>query len=346
MKSHFFLLVFALHITTALSGLTQTTVFRHEGLLRCVGFSPDGNQIVTVGGSQILGNVMVWDRNTQELLQFFTGHSLPITCFDISADGKTLVTGGGDGLAILWDLETGLPIQYYSGHLLEIRDIEFTSDESRIITCSVDTTIRVWDVESGNTVRIISGLGNEFTSISVESENPWVLSAEKELPLNVGVRKGRGRLWNYLNGQQLSNYPDPTTSYIGMNLGIVELTHDNRSFAAGFIGPNDSYLLTIWDVTSGELLQEFEGHSGEINSIAFSLDDSYVLTGSDDETVTLWNAFTGEIEELHDTYNSPITSVAVSPIDGFFLTGTINGSAYLQFSELLEPSSVLSWMIY
>ena len=37
------------------------------------------------------------------------------------------------------------------------------------------------------------------------------------------------------------------------------------------------------------------GHAGDVNSVAFSGDDSKVISGSNDKTVKIWNADSGEV---------------------------------------------------
>ena len=36
------------------------------------------------------------------------------------------------------------------------------------------------------------------------------------------------------------------------------------------------------------------GHSNEVNSVAYSPDGKYILSGSDDHTVKIWDAATGK----------------------------------------------------
>ena len=44
-----------------------------------------------------------------------------------------------------------------------------------------------------------------------------------------------------------------------------------------------------------QVLKVLEGHTGEVNSVAISVDGSKIVSGSDDKTVRIWSAETGEV---------------------------------------------------
>jgi WD40 repeat protein len=45
----------------------------------------------------------------------------------------------------------------------------------------------------------------------------------------------------------------------------------------------------IWDLNTGKLLKAFDGHSGDVWSLCFSLDGRYVVSGSEDGTIRIWD---------------------------------------------------------
>ncbi|MHB8629170.1 MAG: WD40 repeat domain-containing protein [Aggregatilineales bacterium] len=47
-------------------------------------------------------------------------------------------------------------------------------------------------------------------------------------------------------------------------------------------------------MASGQLIRQFKGHQNSIKSVAFSPDDKFILSGSDDGTARLWDVATGQ----------------------------------------------------
>jgi WD40 repeat protein len=52
--------------------------------------------------------------------------------------------------------------------------------------------------------------------------------------------------------------------------------------------------LTLWDVTIGKQIRQFEGHSGSIKGVGFSPAGKYAFSGSWDHTIRLWDISTGK----------------------------------------------------
>ena len=78
----------------------------------------------------------------------------------------------------------------------------------------------------------------------------------------------------------------------------------------------------MWDASTGEELKTLNGHTGFVQSVAFSRDDAYIVSGSNDRSVRVWDASKGE--ELKTLYGHTdyVQSVAFSS-DG---TRIVSGS--------------------
>ena len=66
-------------------------------------------------------------------------------------DGKRIVTGSFDRLAMIWDAKTGALIrEALIGHSEAISSVSFSPDGTRIITGGFDNLAIIWDANTGN----------------------------------------------------------------------------------------------------------------------------------------------------------------------------------------------------
>ena len=71
--------------------------------------------------------------------------------------------------------------------------------------------------------------------------------------------------------------------------------------------------IVLWDVASGDALRTFNGHTGAVNSVAFTPDESQIISGSTDGTLILWDVASGEALRTFSEHSAGVTKVAVSP---------------------------------
>ena len=116
-------------------------------------FAPDGTQLASSG---VDGTVKLWDMESFDCLQTFSGHTDRVLRVVWSPDGRTLASCSFDQTIWLWDVKERRSRVVLYGHI-GLHSIAFTPDSRTLLSGSNDGTIRVWDVESGQCLRIIGG---------------------------------------------------------------------------------------------------------------------------------------------------------------------------------------------
>jgi small GTP-binding protein len=75
---------------------------------------------------------------------------------------------------------------------------------------------------------------------------------------------------------------------------------------------NEDHTMRLWDAETGRCLRVFDGHTSNIQSLAWSHDERHALSGSLDGTVRLWDVETGRCLRVLDGQMKNVSSVAWS----------------------------------
>ncbi|GCL50202.1 WD-repeat protein [Microcystis aeruginosa NIES-3804] len=85
--------------------------------------------------------------------------------------------------------------------------------------------------------------------------------------------------------------------------------------------------IRLWDI-KGNLIKEFKGHEGGVNSVAFSPNGQFIASGADDNTVRLWDIKGNLIKEFKGHQQS-VKSVIFSPNGQFIASGANDNTVRL-----------------
>jgi hypothetical protein len=70
----------------------------------------------------------------------------------------------------------------------------------------------------------------------------------------------------------------------------------------------------VWDASTGAELQQLNGHTGWVNSVAFSHDDTHIVSGSTDKSVRVWDVLIDA--ELQHSKGCIVSGSDVTSIQG------------------------------
>ncbi len=135
------------------SGEIKATFAGNGGVLWNLAFSPDGQQIATGSGNDIL----IFDRRSGEIVRTLSLHTDAIWGVSWSGDGQSIAAASQDQTISLWNPATGKLSHQLGGHTGPVMFAEFSPDSRRLFTGAGDQTIRVYDVASGQECLSLNG---------------------------------------------------------------------------------------------------------------------------------------------------------------------------------------------
>jgi WD40 repeat protein len=236
-------------------------------------------------------------------------HRYPVRCVAFSADGKTLVTGGGldelfedlAGDVRLWDVATGQE----RAHLEELRTmvsgVALTPDGQTLVSASLGGLVRLWDVSSGR----------ERQRIEIPS------AITPSLTLSPDGRTVAVGGWKQDACVKLRGLDTDSERTLAAGSGPVAFSPDGRRLASSG-SCRDWATVKLWDTATGQELLALRGHQDPVWDVAFAPGGCTVASASADRTIKLWDLITGAEQATLRGHTDQVDAVAFSP-DGKLL---------------------------
>ncbi len=241
-------------------------------------FSPNGSLLAIVSpssnayggvGQDSKFTVSLWNLESQQQLSEFKGHPSWVYDVSFSPDGNLLATAGSDGIR-LWTL-SGQPIpQFPGGTQGNVSKVVFhPNDNLKLLAATLEDSVRFWDF-SGEEVFPLPGWSPYLVSEVIFNQDGSLIATIGKY----GTKEyGTIRLWNS-QGQQLKEFAGH---------GAIFSLKDN------LLATSQEDYIRLWDLSSGQVLVEFNTHHSWIDSIIFSPDGQQLITAGRDGIIRIWD---------------------------------------------------------
>jgi WD40 repeat protein len=258
----------------------------------------------------------LWHIETRRVVRRYNAGGGVLSAVGFSPDGKTVYTGGSDGMIRAWNSGLGefkgdpanwqpglgqekLP---HKGHIGALRAIMFAPDGRTLLSVGMDHTIRRWDLKAKKELSICSLLGDQGPQV-VGSTAPVITPDGRTV--FVVCRDGTIRACDTTTGKDLrrsaalSPVPDHlAVAPSGRTLAVASAFHHS---------------IALYDAAGLHEKRRWDAHHDGITSLRFAADGRRLASTSHDRTLRLWDLGSGEELPLDGEPSASVYTSGLSP---------------------------------
>ena len=254
------------------------------------------------------------------------GHSSTVTSISISSNSKYMISGSFDKNIKLWDIKTGKVIRTFRGDKYKVESVAFSPNSKYIISAGL-LTLKLWDMKTAKVLRIFKGHKNIIKSVAFSPDGKYAISGSKDSTM---------KLWDIKTGKKVRTFKGDKEEINSVSFGPngKYVIYGSKKLIKGsgdWDDKNNKYIgvIKLWDITTGKEIRAFKNLTSIINSVAYSPNGKYAVSGDDDGSMILWNIKTGKKIKIFNNNQEIISSVAFSKNGKYAISGSWDGSIKL-----------------
>ncbi|GIX91183.1 NACHT domain- and WD repeat-containing protein 1 [Caerostris extrusa] len=268
------------------SASTSTGVF-----ISCIAVHWDDDVFVTGSNDK---TVCVWSLENFTLYNTITLSSA-VCKMDISRDNSFLIIACEDQSLHVRSLTTGSEAHVIQGISSELTDVCFGHDNCRCVVGCADGKCYVFDVHfASSLIATISGHTEAICSVQVQPNDTFLLTAGGNKVV----------VWSF-------TLPKKESIHKKQKVKRLDSHRAHQPCPVSVSGSKDN-LLKVWNLTTGEVSQTLDGHTGPITCVAFAPSGLFVVSGSEDTTLRVFGLTQGVVEATFKEHQTKIVSVCVA----------------------------------
>ncbi|NJN21102.1 MAG: TIR domain-containing protein [Leptolyngbya sp. RL_3_1] len=269
----------------------------HTGTVWQVQFIDQGQGLISASAD---GTLRIWQADGT-LLTTLSGNGAPLQDVALSPDQETIAAVDSEGFLYLWQ-QDGTVIDRWSAHDQPIRALAFSPDGETLATAGEDAMIKLWQWRSGDLRRSLTSDRGGIQDLLFSPDGQTVVS---------GDEGGWLQRWS-INGQ----LEDAAPAHRGPILGLA-LDPASQTVAVA----SHDRSVSLWSIAATTLRERrrFQAHDEPINSVQFTPDGTYLITGGSDRAIYVWTR-EGDLHHTLLGHTGQVTTIAPHPDGQRFAT--------------------------
>jgi RNA polymerase sigma factor (sigma-70 family) len=193
-------------------------------------------------------------------------HGLNLRWLEFTPDGKSLISQGGDGVAI-WNAETGQQLHFFPKEQESRSQMQHESTslsvDGKLVAFSGTSAVHIHDVATGKRVQTIETGSNLFPRFSPDGKTLAVQSDKKPWPYG---------LWDISSGKQLFSFGEDPAYFACMTFTPDGKTLITAGSSFNSSPPKLDHKMCFWDAATGKELQRIPMGAASAHRLAISPD--------------------------------------------------------------------------
>jgi WD40 repeat protein len=334
-----------------------TNRMRHPGSVICVWFLPNGQSIISCGGSN---SVRIWDRMTgQEARRVDLGGNEGLLTCALSRDAKLLATAASSEHFIkVSEFSSGRQLLAVATDGRRVHAMGISPNNALVAWGGNGRVVHVLDVASGKELYALEKCGGSVMGCVFSPDGKELISCSDGGPIRFSDAKtGRTRVQRDTGAQCLALSADGKTMVTGVGdalsfwdvqsatevrrvflpgeVDCLALSPDRKMVAVCLIhGTGKSVLsmsatVRLLAVDTGMEIRRLGGLQGSVYGITFSSNGKMVAFGGSDNTVRVWDPDTGAELTAFASHRGPVRRITFSRDGRKIATGGADGTVRL-----------------
>jgi WD40 repeat protein len=265
-----------------------------EGKIYTMALSPDGRWLAIGGWTHkecqpLCGEIRLYAFATGKIVGLLKGHTNVVLGLAFSSNGKQLISGGADAMAIVWDVADKRLVYRLAGHKNAVSAVGFTPDGARAVTGGRDTTLKLWSMATGKEIATLAGHKDVVRTLAISPVDGTIASGAGE------DSNGEIRLWDSRTGEYLR-----TLANQGSWVGALSFSPNGLWLLSTCAGgpPCSREPQIVWEVASGRRILQPRHHDNVVVAGTMSADGQLAVTGGFNGDVRVWELKAGKSKQV------------------------------------------------
>ena len=220
----------------------------------------------------------------------------------ISADGETIFSSGQEKTFQIWNLYSGI-YEVPSGIDTHVSMLSTSSNGKLCAIYDGWGYLHIWDLLQKIERKTFPTRDSKITAITLSPDNKYCLTGNQE---------GDIKTWDLLTGTCIRSF-----KLIEVDIHAIAVSPDGSQILIG----SSTNKIDLWNLLYGNYIRSYSIHpirempkygTYSVNSLNFSTDGRYFLSGSSDSTVCLCELFSGKVLWVYKGHTDSVTKVSFS----------------------------------